>query len=174
MDIFLDILKYTIPTIISLIAVYLIIAKFLKNEEGRRNFELRKEVVNTVTPIKLRAYERLVLFLERTAPESLILRVQQPSMNSIELQTALLVAVREEYEHNLSQQIYVSNDAAIVVKNARESLVQLINMASTKVEPTENSTKLSILIIETYYSVQNPPAKVAIDFLKAEIKAYFG
>jgi hypothetical protein len=62
----------------------------------------------------------------------------------------------------------------VVIRNAKESLVQLINIASTKVDPMEESTRLASIIIETYYSVENPPAKVAIDFLKSEIRAYFG
>ncbi len=174
MDIFLEILKYTLPTIIALAAVYFVILRFLDTEEQRRNFELRKSTGKTITPIRLNAYERYVLFLERTAPESLLLRIQRPGMSNLELQTTLLASIRQEYEHNFSQQLYISNQALVVIRNAKESLVQLINIASTKVDPMEESTRLASIIIETYYSVENPPAKVAIDFLKSEIRAYFG
>ena len=134
----------------------------------------RKSIANTVTPIKLGAYERLVLFLERTSPDSLIMRVQRNDMTNMDLQRALLNNIRQEYEHNYSQQLYVSNQASIVVKNAKESITQLINMSAAQVDPNENSTKLAMLIIETYYSVENPPAKIAIDFLRTELKSYFG
>lgn len=174
MDIFLEILKYTIPTVVSLVIVYFIIDRFLKNEDGRRNYEIRKSASNQVTPIKLAAYERLVLFLERTSPESLLIRVQRPGMSSLELQSALHSAVRQEYEHNFSQQLYVSSDASAMVKNAKESLIQLINLSASRVEPSEDAQQLSLLILETYYSVEEPPAKVAVDFLKSEVRSYFG
>ena len=174
MDIFLEILKYTLPTLIVLIVVYLIVNRFLNDENNRRNYEVRKITANLVTPIKLSAYERLVLFLERTSPESLILRVQRPGMTNLELQAALLSAIRQEYEHNFSQQLYVSSQATIMVKNAKESLVQLINKLSANTNPTDESTLLATAIIEIYYSVEEPPATIAINFLKSEVRSYFG
>ena len=174
MDIFLEILKFTLPTLIALIIVYLIINRFLNGENSRRNYEVRKSIVNLVTPIKLSAYERLVLFLERTSPESLILRIQRPGMTNLELQAALLSAIRQEYEHNFSQQLYVSHQASVMVKNARESLVQLINTLSANLTPTDDSTLLATAVIKVYYSVEEPPATVAINFLKAEVRSYFG
>ena len=174
MDIFLEILKYTLPTLIVLIVVYLIINRFLNDESNRRNYEVRKITANLVTPIKLSAYERLVLFLERTSPESLILRVQRPGMTNLELQAALLSAIRQEYEHNFSQQLYVSTQASLMVKNAKESLVQLINKLSGATNPTEDSTLLAAGIINVYYSVEETPSAIAINFLKSEVRSYFG
>ncbi len=174
MNILIEILKYTIPALISLIAVYFIIDRFLKGEENRRNYEIRKSVSDFITPIKLSAYERLILFLERISPESMILRIQRPGMNNIELQTALLNTIRQEYEHNLSQQLYVSDQASAMVKNAKESLVQLINVVAANVDPAGNSTELALKAIETYYSVEEPPLQVGIQFLKTEVRSYFG
>jgi hypothetical protein len=174
MEIFLEILKYTVPSIVTLALVYFIIDRFLKNEDRRRNYELRASVANMITPIKLSAYERLILFLERTAPESLILRVQRPEMNNLQLQIALLNTIRQEYEHNFSQQIYISSQAAEVVKNAKESLVQLINLSASKVSPDASSQQLSIVIIETFSAVEESPTKIAVDFLRNEVRSYFG
>ena len=174
MEILAEILKFTIPSVLALLVAFLAIDRFLKNEDHRRNYEMRKATLSQMIPIRLAAYERLVLFLERTAPESLILRVQNSEMNNVQLQQALLATIRQEYEHNFAQQLYISEQAAAVVKNAKESLIQLINLAASKVESTASSTQLSVLIIESYYAAETPPVKVAVDLLKAEVRGYFG
>ncbi|GHT32741.1 hypothetical protein FACS189434_05300 [Bacteroidia bacterium] len=173
METFFEILKFTIPSVLSLLAVAFAIDRFLKNEDRRRNYEIRKATASQLVPIRLAAYERLVLFLERSAPDSLLLRVQSPEMNNLQLQQALLLNVRQEWEHNFSQQLYVSEQAAAVVKTAKESLIQLINLAASRVESTGNSTQLSMVILETYSSSENQPLKTAVDFLKAEVRGYF-
>jgi len=174
MEIFAEILKFTIPSVLALLVAFLAIDRFLKNEDQRRNYKIRKATHSQMLPIRLAAYERLVLFLERTAPESLILRVQSAGMNNVQLQQTLLATIRQEYEHNFAQQLYISEQAASVVKTAKESLIQLINLAAAKVDSTASSTQLSVLIIESYYATEIPPVKVAIDFLKAEVRSYFG
>ena len=174
MEILAEILKFTIPSVLSLLVALWAIDRFLKNEDHRRNYEIRKATVAQIMPIRLAAYERLVLFLERSAPDSLVLRVQSPEMNNLQLQQSLLAAIRQEYEHNFSQQLYVSEQASAIVKTAKESLIQLINLAASKVESTGNSTQLAMLLLETYASAENQPLKVAIDLLKVELRGYFG
>ena len=174
MEVFLEILKYTIPTIISLIVVYLIIRRFLKHEEVHQHYSIRKALLPTVTPIKLNAYERLIIFLERMQPDSLLLRTQEPTMNCFGLQNALLSTIRLEFEHNLAQQIYISDEAFILVKNAKESTIQLINMAAAQCNPTDEASKLSVKIMEMYYANETTPIKYAISFLKNEIKSFVG
>ena len=174
MEVFFEILKFTVPTLIALAVVYLIIARFLKHEEVRQHYSIRKAMIPTVTPVKLTAYERLTLFLERMQPESLLLRTQEPHMTSIALQSALLSTIRLEFEHNMAQQLYVSDEAFVFVKNAKESTVQLINMAAAQCQPNDDASKLSMKIMEMYYASENTPTKLAIDFLKKEIKSFVG
>ena len=73
----------------------------------------------------MRAYERIVLFLERTQPNSILMRQNLTKMNCLQLQTTLLKQIREEFEHNVAQQLYVSREAWALVCNAKESLVKL-------------------------------------------------
>ena len=87
---FTEILKNILPALLVLLTAYLLIDKLLKNEERRRNFELRKTGTSIITPIRLRAYERLILVLERTTPSKLILNVTKPGMNNFELHSLLL------------------------------------------------------------------------------------
>ena len=124
MDTFLEILKYTIPAVLVLVGVWVMQNKFFQQQQSRQRYLLYKENQKNVTPIRFTAYERLVLFLERITPDSLLVRTQSEAYTAIQLHAALLTVIRAEYEHNVAQQIYVSEEAWEVVKNAKESIVQ--------------------------------------------------
>ncbi len=117
-------------------------------DQKRREHELRKANATTITPVRLRAYERLMLVLERTSPSQLILQTIKPGMTNLELHQQLLHNVREEFGHNLSQQIYVSNELWTAVISARESLIQLINICSSQLQAGNNASELAERIIQ--------------------------
>lgn len=170
MDIFLQILGYTLPALVVFLTAWLVLRKQLDNEADRRNFELRRLSVNQITPVRLRAYERLTLLLERTQPEAMILRLDLQGMSNIELQSKLLQTIRSEFDHNVAQQIYVSPEAWVMVKNARENLVRVINGAAAQVQPTGAAVQLAQKLIELYSSLQTTPAEAALNCLKNEVK----
>ena len=122
-----ELLKIIIPAGAVFAAAYFLVKRFLDNDQKRREFELKKATLGTITPLKIQAYERIVIFLERINPNSLVIRVNKNGMNSRQLHNELITAVKTEFEHNLSQQIYVSHGAWELVKNAKEEVVQLIN-----------------------------------------------
>ncbi|MBO4530445.1 MAG: hypothetical protein IK017_11830 [Paludibacteraceae bacterium] len=169
----LDIAKIAIPGILVLLATYYVLNNLLKNEERNRYYNLRKETAKVLNPIRLTAYERLALFLERIQPDSLLLRVQQNGMKAKELHLALLTTIREEFEHNVTQQIYVSNDVWIVTKNAKESIVQLVNTCASEVPDDLPAVELSKIIIERYGSIETTPVDVALNMLKSEVKSFY-
>jgi len=169
----MDILKIVLPAILVLLTAYLLIDKLLSNEIKRRNFELRKESLATLTPIRLRAYERLVLVLERTTPATLILNVAKPGMTNMDLHTELLAGIRQEFSHNLSQQIYVSNEIWTCIRSAQESLLRLVNTCASKCNPANTANELAERIIQVYNASDQTPTEVAIDLLKKEVRLYF-
>jgi hypothetical protein len=116
---FADILKITIPALLVFLAGYLALSAMIRNDANRRRLELMLNNQKVTLPLRLQAYERLTLFLERISPESLIVRVNKAGMSAQKLQTALLESIRAEWEHNLSQQLYVSHEAWELVKNAK-------------------------------------------------------
>jgi len=170
MSIFLQILGYTLPALVVFLTTWLVLRKQLDNEADRRNFELRRLSVNQITPVRLRAYERLTLLLERTQPEAMILRLDLQGMTNIELQSKLLQTIRTEFDHNVAQQIYVSPEAWAMVKNARENLVRVINGAAAQVQPTGAALQLAQKLIELYTSLQTTPTEAALNCLKNEVK----
>ena len=166
----LEIFKYTIPAIIVLIATVLIIKQFVKNDQSRRNFEIISKNQQLVTPVRLQAYERLTLLLERVSPESLVMRVNKPKMTAKQLQTELLSSIRAEFDHNVSQQIYISPQTWEIIKNSKTKIIQLINNAAVRVKPNASAIELSKLILEDLMVQEKSPTSLALDALKKEVK----
>jgi hypothetical protein len=132
--------------------------------------EAKQLLQKDMLPLRLQAYERLVLFLERISPSSLLVRTNKPNMNSLQLHSELLSDIRTEFEHNLSQQIYMSNPAWEQVKIAKEDIIKTINTASEKVGPNDTAINLSTEIFETMLRSEMLPTQKAVDFLKNEVR----
>lgn len=169
----MELLKYTIPAILVLVMVYFLMHRFLKNESERRNLELKKSNLQIVTPTRMRAYERLALLLERINPNNMLVNKIEKSTTCIELQTSILTDIRREFEHNVSQQIYVSEVLWEQIEDARENLTQLINAASTQCKANEPATKLAAIIIDAHNSLEDTALAAAMRSLKSEVKELF-
>lgn len=166
-----EILKITLPALLVFLCAFYVLDQMMKNEDKRRRHEMMRESAKNLTPIKLAAYERFALFLERVSPSALLIRVQTPGMNVSELHAALLITIREEFEHNVAQQIYISNDLWILIRNAKESLVQFVNVYAGKVSDDLPAIELSKVLIEAYNSMEQTPIDIAMGLLKSEVKS---
>jgi hypothetical protein len=171
-EILLEIIKISVSGILVLLTAYYLLSKMLQNDERRRYYELKRETAKVITPVRLTAYERFALLLERIHPESMLMRVQMPGMTVADLHLALLANIREEFEHNVSQQVYISPELWRYMKTAKESLVQFINTCSSKIPDELPAIELSKALIEGYNNVENTPTEIAMNILKAEIKAF--
>ena len=169
----LEVLKYVLPSLVVFATAYLLIKSFFEEQVRMKELEISAQKKMDLGPLKLQAYERIVMFLERIAPHSLLPRTQQVTMNAHVLQTQLLSAIRSEYEHNLSQQIYISKEAWIVTKTAKENIVKIINSSMDRVGNEAAAFELSKSILEHMMKLQNSPTDVAIDFLKKEVDSLF-
>ena len=168
-----DILKIVLPALLVFLAGYLAIERLLREESTRRKADLTINRQKISTPIRLQAYERIVLYLERISPESLLVRVNQPNITAKKLHAELLTSIRVEWEHNLSQQLYVSNKAWSTVKNAKAKIIKLVSICADNVEPDAPGIKLSQMILETLVEMENHPINKAIEFLKKEVNELF-
>lgn len=169
----LEILKYVLPSLVVLAASYYLLKLFLENEQKKRITDIKMAGYKIITPIRLQAYERLVLFLERISPESLVMRVHKTDMTAAQMQSLLLQNIREEFEHNLSQQVYVSSQAWELIRTARENIIKLVNTAATKLNDNATATDLSQKIFELSLSENKLVTKTALEFLKNEIRQVF-
>ena len=173
MDIILEIIKYTLPALIVFLTAYVLIRAFISNEEQRRNREISESTQKTILPIRLQAYERLALLLERISPESLIMRTNQPGMTAKQLHTELLSSIRAEFEHNLSQQVYISNEAWEMIRTARGNVINMINTAADQLKDDATAIILSQKIFEQVVQLKSPPVQEALELLKKEIKQFY-
>ncbi|MBE9468430.1 MAG: hypothetical protein IMY72_08970 [Bacteroidetes bacterium] len=169
----IEILKYILPSLIVFLTAYLLINKFINNDQHKRKLEIILNNQKIITPIKLQAYERLILFLERISTESLIIRTQQTGMTSKQLHISLLSTIRAEFEHNISQQLYVTPQAWELVKASKENTIKLINYSAANTNPKLPSLVLSRTIIEKVMEKTKAPSTEAIDFLKKEMSSLF-
>lgn len=169
----LETLKYILPSLVVFAMALTVILLFFRNEEKRRKAEVSLKNYKFITPLRLQAYERIVLLLERISPESLIMRVNRPGMTARQLQSELIANIRAEFEHNLSQQIYISPEAWELVKSARSNLIKLINSAADNIEPDGPSFNLSKAILEAVMSMDKQPTTIAIDYIKRETEKLF-
>lgn len=173
MEELLDLLKYTVPALVVFVACFFILKKFMDNEYRKQLLELRKANQNYTTPLRLQAYERMVLFLERVSLNNLVSRVQKRGMSAKQFQSDLIVTVRTEFEHNLSQQIYVSQTAWETVKLAKEEVIKVINVSATQVRDDATSAELSQKIFEILLKLEVSPTQMAISTIKKEVRQLF-
>lgn len=152
------------------------IKKFVENEQKKTILEIQKiqesEVRKVVTPIQLQAYERLVLFLERMTPNNLVLRCYQAGMTTQLLKDVMIQNIRDEFEHNLSQQLYISSQAWAYIKNAKEDMINTINSIQAKEGETMTPTAFAGTLFELLAGKESQ-IELAQDFLKEEIQKKF-
>ncbi len=152
---------------------YLVLKLFLDNESKKRLWEYRNNNIKITTPLRLQAYERMILFLERISPNSLIPRLQTSSMTAKQLQIEMLSLIRAEFEHNLAQQLYMSTQAWDVIISAKENIIKLINISADEISPEKPSIELSQKIMTHWILINPTPIRTAIDFLKKEAQQIF-
>lgn len=147
-----------------------------RNEERKRQWELKRESQKTISPIRMRAYERLSLLLERTTPEHMIfdLRTKQPEALStwtvLQMQQHLLQTIRIEFEHNLSQQVYVSEELWTLIMNARDQMAAFIIAIGNQLPKDATAQMYATALITAYKSNGTTPTDKAMDELKSEAK----
>jgi len=157
----IEILKYTLPALIVLLATWLVLYKLLKDEREKREWVIRKEARKEAIPVRLRGYERLALLLERTTPEHLLRDMDIANLTVQQLQLLLMKTVRMEFDHNLSQQIYVSNDTWDAIILVEEEMISFIVASAKNFEPDAPALPYAQQLITVYGTNGQTPTQVA-------------
>ena len=165
--------KLIIPAALVLYAMFLTVRAFINKELDKQRLEIRGKSIETVLPNRIHAYERICLFLERIAPNNLLLRVNNGNYTAKELQHIILNEIREEYNHNVSQQVYMSEEVWDLVKQAREELMVTVNEAARKVAPDASGMELTKQILEMEMAKNVDPISHALKEVKNEIRQIF-
>ena len=173
MDELLEMIKWILPAVLMGGMTFLLLKKYLDNEERKRKYEIRKNLNEHTLPIRLQAYERIILFLERISPQSLLMRIPAQRKTVRDYQTVLLQTIRSEFEHNLTQQIYVSNNGWEISKRAKEEIIKIINVTANNLKQNDPAIELSKAIFSMISKNDKLPTQVAIEYLKKEVKQLF-
>lgn len=163
----LELLFYILPAVITGLVAFYFFENFVKNENNRRNFILRQENQKQALPIRLQAFERLTLFLERINPAKLLVRIAPLSDDKMEYSNLLVQHIEQEFEHNLPQQIYLSNEAWTIILSAKNTTIQIIRQSTLNKEISSSQSLREAIL--TDLGNNQAPSTFALDFLKNEV-----
>lgn len=166
-----------LPSVVVFLTSFYAIRHFMgassRERHAEQMLELRRDDRKQVLPLRLQAYERLALYLERIQPGALLLRVQRAGMDAGDLQAALAAAIREEMEHNVTQQIYVSDRAWAKVRQAKEEMIRLVNMSYEQVGAGAPGSALAQRVFENAARLSHTPSQEGLVALKEEVRRLF-
>lgn len=167
-DNFTSALVIIAPTLIVAGGMYLLIKNLLERDYRLKILDARRLLQKEMLPLKLQAIERMVVFLERMRPESMVFRIMQQGMSVRELQLDLLTAIRTEYEHNLSQQVYLTPQSWAAIRQAKDEMIAMINVSADSVQADAKAMELSQKIFQSA-GTQITSIDKAIASLRSEV-----
>jgi len=169
----IDFLFYVAPSLLVFGTAWWLIRSFIRRESALRLLEQKSRRESELLPLRLQAYERMTLYLERISPAALLEREYDADLTVAEFRFRLIGAIRAEFEHNLAQQIYVSAPLWEVVRVAKEEVVGLVIKSSSSLDPGLPAAALSKSLLGYLLESKENPAQRAIDILKSEVAQLF-
>ncbi|HXH99424.1 MAG TPA: hypothetical protein VNI52_04095 [Sphingobacteriaceae bacterium] len=170
----IDLFKYIIAGLIVFFVAWGIIKTYVDRIYNLQNDSLKRVAQTHVLPLRLQAHERLVMFLERINPAAMLIRLHVPGINAREMQNIILADIRAEYQHNITQQLYVSNQAWGIVKKIKEDTISMVNMAAHSLPGEQSGKELSKTILNHLASMEDEnPYDVALILIKRDIHKLF-
>lgn len=168
----IETLLYCIPALITGVIAFYFFKMHTNNEENRRRYLLLKDTKKDVLPLKLQAYERMTLFLERTNPIKLVLRVAPLTDDKLGYENLLINTIDEEFEHNLTQQIFISDESWKIIIRTKNSIIANIRIASQSVLTAKELREKILADIAT--NENELPNNIALLYIKNEVKNLIG
>ncbi len=173
MNLLLDLIKITIPAALVLYAMYLAVKAILTKQLVAKELDIKQKSLEITLPVRMQAFERMALFLERIAPGNLLVRIDQTGMNAQVLHYTLLEEIRKEFNHNVAQQVYIDKDTWNKIVNAKEDFVTKINATYQEIDPEAKSVEFSKKLLEKSMGTDKNLIDLALDALKDEMAKYY-
>jgi hypothetical protein len=165
-DQLLQIVSYTIPSLVTGGVAYYFFNSYLKSLNAQRKMAILSERKKEALPIKLQAYERMLLFSERMNPVKMLVRIKPITTNTDDYLQLLLQSLEQEFEHNLVQQLYISDESWQVIITVKSAIIKKLKQVASESENAQEFREKTILL----YTTEIPVTDTAISFLKKEIK----
>jgi len=165
LSVILEIIKIIVPALIVFLTVHTLLKQFLEGQYKAKMLEFKQNQNSTTIPLRLGAYERLSLFCERISIPNLILRLRTDDMNASDLRFALMLGVQQEFEHNITQQVYVSDQLWQIIKIARDDTINIVNLVYNSIEPKADGKEYASTMfkyLQTRESFSSEKALIAI------------
>jgi predicted AlkP superfamily phosphohydrolase/phosphomutase len=176
-DTLAQILLALLPSVVVFLTAYHLMRQMVRGRAAEigaeRAADQRREDRKQSLPLRLQAYERLALFAERIQPGALVLRVHKSNMTSRMLHSALVATIREEFEHNVTQQIFVGDKVWAKVRQAKEETIRLVNLSYEQTGDEQQGTELSRRIFDNMSKLSHTPSQEALVALKEEVRRLF-
>ena len=167
----LSYVAYLLPAVVVGIIAYYFFKGHTANEEGRRRYLIQKEAQNKILPTRLQAYERLTLLLERIDPNKLLVRVKPYSEAVDEYEALLIQNIEQEFDHNVTQQIYVTPECWNLINAAKNATIHIIRQGAMH-EKDNNADALREYLLRNFMEEITPSQK-ALAYIKKEVAELF-
>lgn len=163
----IELLSYTLPAVVTGVVAYYFFDLHTKNEEGRRRYLLNKEAQKNALPLRLQAFERMTLYMERINPTKLLIRIAPLSQDKNDYENLIIAQIEQEFEHNLTQQIYMSDECWTIIVTAKNATIQMIRKANMS-DRVESADKLREVLLNDLMEKQSP-SNAALAYIKNEV-----
>lgn len=173
MEVVIEFGKLLIPALLVLYAMYLTVKSVLDKEMDRKEMDLKMKNYETILPLRLQAYERLTLLLERISPNNMLVRLSNPGYSAAEFQRLLVKEIREEFNHNLSQQIYIGEESWTLVNQAVEDTISMINRTGSSLKEDAKAMDLTKAIFGEILQNESDSISLALSQLKKEVRQFY-
>lgn len=168
LSVILEIIKITVPALIVFFTVHTLLKQYLENQYKLRMVEFKQSQQKTTVPLRLQAYERLSLFCERISIPGLVLRLRTEGMTARELRLSMMIAIQKEFEHNITQQVYVSDNLWKIVSIARDDVLNVINLVFSQTDPHADARAYSNDLFNFLEQRDGIPLDKALEAIKKE------
>ncbi len=170
MDTVLEIIKITVPALIVFLTVYVLMKYHYMKVYTLEKMKLKSDNANSTMPLRLHAYERLALFCERISPENMILRFRKEATSGKDLEQLLILAVKQEYDHNLTQQIYISESLWSIIDMCKSQVIELLVRAG-KAPNSDDADVFSEIVLNALD--ESNPVRTTLKAIRKEVEIYF-
>ena len=163
----IEILAYTLPSLITGGVAYYLFNLYFKEQQNTRRWLLQKDAQKDALPLRLQAYERMTLFLERISLTKLLVRISPISTDKMDYGNLIIEHIEQEFEHNLTQQIYMSDECWSIITTAKNATIQMIRKTIVT-EEIKDADALRNVLLNDLLDKQSP-SNAALAYIKNEV-----
>jgi hypothetical protein len=167
---FLDVIKFTLAGVGVVYVAFYLFKPYLDKAESLQLMELKKVISSQTLPLRLQAYERIVLFVERVNPANMLIRLSGAGVSAAEMHAVVVSEIRNEYQHNISQQIYVSDRAWTIVKRVKDDTLSVVTNAVKGLPEEATSLDLSKTILAHLSHLADNPYDIALKIIREDME----